>query len=75
MKLAVRMNSLAAMDVAYKNVGFVIMMMTVVMVQMKKIVPRYHVPLMSSPVPMVLAFLRNGNVMEIQIAMTDLMKW
>lgn len=75
MKLAVRMNSLAEMGDAYKNVGFVIMMMTVVMVQMKRIVPRYRVPLMSSPVPMVLAFIRNGNVMEIQIAMMDLMKW
>lgn len=71
MKLVARMNSLAAMDVAYKNVGYAIMMMIVVMVPMRKIVPKCHVMLMNSPVQMVPVYTKNGNVMEIQIVMMD----
>lgn len=73
MKLVVRMNLLAAMDVVYKNVGYAIMMMIVVMVLMRKIVLKYHVMLMNSPAQMVLVYIKNGNVMVIQIVMMDQM--
>lgn len=68
------MSSPAEMDVAFKKAGYVIEMMTVEMVQMSQTVQRPSaIQSLSSCVPMVCAFQRNGTVMVTSIVPMDLM--